>query len=331
MRTAVIIPLYNKVAVVGRALHSVLRQTVPVDDIIVVNDGSTDGSEAAARSVGDSRIRVVRAPHIGASRSRNHGASLAHDADILLLLDADDEWHPQFVETILALLRRFPEARAAATGYELQYPGGRIGAPPFCLRAAPGNGYLLKDYFRLALKAPPLSASSVGIYRSTFHELGGFRHNQGRGMDLVLWADLVLRAPVAFDPAILSTYHLDAENRICESVFLSTRPLICEVLSEYMSSGKADPHLIGQLAAYYDWHIFDSVRQNLIAGRPAVARAVLGSGPRIPRPRHTWLRYLLLSAVPPVVFRHAYRWVKRRRLRGAGRISLLPEGHQASD
>src|ERR1035437_2530801 len=152
MRTAAIIPLYNKESAIVRTLTSVRLQTVPVDEIIVVNDGSTDGSEKAALSVCDARIRIVTTANHGESHARNYAAAMAGDADVLLLLDADDEWHPQFVETILGLLSDFPAARAAATGYQYQlqddsdhvgpqaFEGGNRAAERLAMRA-PGYGH----------------------------------------------------------------------------------------------------------------------------------------------------------------------------------------------
>ena len=320
MRTAAIIPLYNKESAIVRTLTSVRLQTVPVDEIIVVNDGSTDGSEKAARSVCDARIRIVTTANHGESHARNYAAAMAGDADVLLLLDADDEWHPQFVETILRLLRDFPAARAAATGYQYQRRDGRTSAPPFCVHGAPGRGAILENYFRLAVTASPLTSSSVGIYRSTFEELGGFGQQQRRGMDLAFWTTLALQAPIAFDPAVLATYHLNAENRICESVFVEERPFICGLLFEYISSDLTEADRKAELAAYYDWNVFDAARQNLIAGRPTTARRVLNSGPWIPRRRVTWLWYLLLSALPPSIFQYVYRMARARMRATAGGV-----------
>jgi len=205
-----------------------------------------------------------------------------------------------------------PAARAAATGYQRRHRNGKMSAPPFCARRAPGRGTILDGYFRLALLAPPLTSSSVGIYRSTFQQLGGFGQQQRRGMDLAFWTILALTAPIAFDPAILATYHLDAENRICESVFVDEKPFICSLLDAHISSGATEACRKAELAAYHDWHLFDAARQNLRVGRPATARRVLNSAPWIPHPRGAWLWYLLLSAVPPAVFQYVYRAARAR-------------------
>ena len=312
MRTAAIIPLYNKEAAIARTLRSVLNQTVPVDEIIVVNDGSTDRSEEAARSVPDPRIRIVTTANSGESCARNYAASLAERADVLLLLDADDEWHPRFAETILNLLRQFPNASAAATGYEYMHRDGSVTAPPFCRMKAPGNGVLLTRYFRMAIEGPPLTSSSVGIYKRVFHELGGFCQAQRRGMDLAFWTNLALQAQIAFDPAILATYHLGAANRICESVFVDSAPYTCKILLEHMRSESLSEELRADLAAYYDWQLFDAARQNLIAGRPEIARRVLNRGPKAPRRRDLWIVYMALSMLPATTFRYLYRGWKRR-------------------
>jgi glycosyltransferase involved in cell wall biosynthesis len=92
LRASVVIPTYNRAALVRRAVDSALRAISPGDEVIVVDDGSTDDTEAALAPIRD-RIRFVAAPHRGAGAARNRGIAEA-DADIVAFLDSDDEWTP---------------------------------------------------------------------------------------------------------------------------------------------------------------------------------------------------------------------------------------------
>src|SRR4051812_26283844 len=90
LRVSIVIPTYNRAALVGRAIESALRAASPGDEILVVDDGSTDGTEAALASFRD-RIRFITAPHRGAGATRNRGIAEA-GGDLIAFLDSDDEW-----------------------------------------------------------------------------------------------------------------------------------------------------------------------------------------------------------------------------------------------
>jgi glycosyltransferase involved in cell wall biosynthesis len=102
-----VIPAYNSGKYLARALDSVLAQTCPPDEIIVVDDGSTDDTAAVARSCGD-RIRFIPQPNAGASAARNTGIQ-ASTSEWIAFLDADDEWLPDKLQTQLDHLRRYPD------------------------------------------------------------------------------------------------------------------------------------------------------------------------------------------------------------------------------
>ncbi len=98
---SVIIPTYNREKLVARAIDSALKAISPGDEIIVVDDGSTDGTKTVLAGYGAS-IRCVPAPHKGAGAARNAGIRAASH-DRICFLDSDDEWKPDHLE----LHRRF--------------------------------------------------------------------------------------------------------------------------------------------------------------------------------------------------------------------------------
>ncbi len=105
---SVIIPTYNSADVLVDALSSVLEQTRPADEIIVVDDGSSDDTESVCRQFGDA-ITYIRQSNAGASTARNTGAAAASGC-WLAFLDADDVWDPEKLEIQMAALERHPEA-----------------------------------------------------------------------------------------------------------------------------------------------------------------------------------------------------------------------------
>src|SRR5437867_2777986 len=99
MRTfSVIIPVYNDAGRVGRALESVLRQTVQDFEVFVVDDCSKDDPESVIRRFNDARVQYVRNPeNLGPGGTRNRGLALA-TAPLVKALDSDDWIEPQFLE-----------------------------------------------------------------------------------------------------------------------------------------------------------------------------------------------------------------------------------------
>jgi glycosyltransferase involved in cell wall biosynthesis len=89
---SVVIPTYNRARLAFRAIASALAALAPGDEVIVVDDGSTDDTEAVLSSYGD-RIRYLRAPHGGAGKARNRGIAEARNP-LCAFLDSDDEWQP---------------------------------------------------------------------------------------------------------------------------------------------------------------------------------------------------------------------------------------------
>src|SRR6266498_887244 len=92
MEISVLLPCYNAAPYLAEALDSVLVQDVPVREIIVVDDGSSDDSAAVAERFGPP-VRCDRQPHQGISATRNRALSLAR-GEVIAFLDADDLWPP---------------------------------------------------------------------------------------------------------------------------------------------------------------------------------------------------------------------------------------------
>ena len=106
---SVIIPLYNKAPYIERAVKSVLSQDYPHFEIIVVNDGSSDGGEKIVTKLEDERLKLVSQKNAGVSAARNKGA-LEAKSEYLAFLDGDDTWEPNFLSELVKLIADFPNA-----------------------------------------------------------------------------------------------------------------------------------------------------------------------------------------------------------------------------
>ncbi|MDI6720735.1 MAG: glycosyltransferase family A protein, partial [Methanomicrobiales archaeon] len=162
-KVSVVMPLFDKARHVGAAVRSVLSQTETDFELIVVDDGSTDGSAAVVRQFGDPRIRLVTQKNMGAAHARNRGIAEAR-ADLVAFLDADDRWLPEFLHTILRLRAQYPNAGAYATAYCVCRPDGTLReADLAALPPTPWEG-LIPNYFQAAtLGEGLLTASSAAV------------------------------------------------------------------------------------------------------------------------------------------------------------------------
>ena len=104
MSVAVVIPLFNHERFIVTSIESVLGQTRPVDKIVVVDDGSTDGSVEAVRKIGDPRIALFTQQNAGAHSALNRAILEARDCEFIAILNSDDVYHPQRIEKCVAFL-----------------------------------------------------------------------------------------------------------------------------------------------------------------------------------------------------------------------------------
>jgi len=112
---SVIVPAYNGAEWIAETLDSILKQTVRPAEVIVVNDGSTDGTSAAVRSFGNS-VTLIETPNQGVCRARNLGAKTA-SSNWLAFCDQDDIWLPDKLEKQLRIAQQSPEIRCVITDH----------------------------------------------------------------------------------------------------------------------------------------------------------------------------------------------------------------------
>ncbi|MCO4053315.1 MAG: glycosyltransferase family 2 protein [Bosea sp.] len=117
---SVIIPMFDRIGSIGRAIASVQAQTLNDFEIVVVDDGSSDGSPERVMAIDDPRISLIRrTQNGGASAARNSGIAAAR-GNLIAFLDSDDEWLPRKLEVQAARLAAAPEdAGVSCTGVEM--------------------------------------------------------------------------------------------------------------------------------------------------------------------------------------------------------------------
>ena len=203
---SVVIPLYNKEALVGRTLESVLAQSYSDFEVVVVDDGSRDGSTAVVEGFSDPRIRLIRQENAGVSAARNRGIAESR-GEFVALLDGDDVWKPDYLTTVADLICRYPQCDVFATGYEFVDEYGKVS--PLIIRNMPFSGGhgVLSNYFHVASTShPPLWTSIVTVRKRAIEAVGGFPVGITSGEDLLTWARLACRYHIAYSRRVEAQY-----------------------------------------------------------------------------------------------------------------------------
>jgi cellulose synthase/poly-beta-1,6-N-acetylglucosamine synthase-like glycosyltransferase len=242
---SVVIPAYNAEKYIGRAIDSVLAQTRPAEEIIVVDDGSTDGTAGIVRSFGG-KVAFIQQRNAGASVARNSGIEAAK-SDWIAFLDADDEWLPRKLQRQSEHLRRKPDLVWTHGNYLIQSygEGSRTVAFASSGYAAVSEGGQFDDYLSV-YPAVCIRTSTVLVTKAVLKEIGLFRIGQLWAQDTDLFLRIAYRHPViGFLAEPLAVYHADVPH----SITLRNKQRVgqrCEFLGRHLQLAAEQ----GRLAAF---------------------------------------------------------------------------------
>jgi glycosyltransferase involved in cell wall biosynthesis len=202
MTISVIIPTYNRAAFIKTAIDSALQQTRAPDEVIVVDDGSTDDTPRILEHYGPP-VRVIRQRNRGRSAARN--VALAHaTSDAIMFLDSDDWLMPTNLERCVEVLERRPEVGVVYTdGYIVDKQGTRITSRSETVRERPPTGMVLADLARRCF----LTVSSM-VRRNV---MDGITFEEGRDYceDYDVWRRLAVRCQFDYvdEPLMCYRFH----------------------------------------------------------------------------------------------------------------------------
>lgn len=215
LSVSVVVPLYNKAAYIENTVVSILSQSHPPDEIIVVNDGSTDDGPSLVQAMEDERIQLIHQDNQGPGSARNRGLQVAK-APYIAFLDADDEWLPTFLETALGHLRQHADCALCVTG---QYRGetrSDWGNVLSSLGLASGQWQLPPELSPAEYKPnlDVLHSGAIVCDRTVVNRFGGFyaKDRCTYGEDIYLWLQVILNYPIYRDLRPLMWYHTEASD-----------------------------------------------------------------------------------------------------------------------
>lgn len=227
---SVIIPLHDKEPYISRTIQSVLDQTYKDFELIIVDDASSDNGLAQARLFADKRIRFFshKAPSWGAAKTRNYGIQQAQN-NWIAFLDADDEWNPNFLQSLANLHKRFPDANILCANWEHRYPQHSLRSK-FSKEHQQVSLFTWDDFLEnITRNQWPLCTGSAVLRRENLIEAGLFPEGEFRfGEDRDTWLRTMrLAQRWAWTPDVGLIYH-------CDIMSQTTRMFKHEIKGNYL-------------------------------------------------------------------------------------------------
>jgi glycosyltransferase involved in cell wall biosynthesis len=199
---SIVLPTYNRRALLGEAIASIVAQTFHDWELIVADDGSTDGTAELVRAIRDARIRLLVLPHRGTPAVPRAAALRVARGQWVAFLDSDDLWATEKLERQLHELDRNPHARWSYTAYALTDMSGRVmpAKPPRPFVAA--SGWIVEQLLTFGVSA---ALTTVMARRSLIEEVGGIDEATGFRDDYDLVLRLAARSATVAVPETLTT------------------------------------------------------------------------------------------------------------------------------
>ena len=332
---SVVLPTFNREQVLGRAIGSVLEQRYGDLELIVVDDGSSDGTRAVVESISatDVRVHYLHQPNAGAAAARNAGLDLATGA-FVAFLDSDDSWRPWHLELAMAALDRLPEAGLIWTNVDAVDDSGAVVAAGHLPRLLSAYRYFSMDELfatsvalaELGVEIPTeyrdrrayvgdvfspmimgnlVLTSSVLMRRERLSHVGRFDEHFETGEDYEFFLRVCRAGPVAFADIADVRYSIGRADRLSgPAMGLPMARAYLEVLEKTLADDSEritlSPALLVEARSYAHRWVGETALQ---AGSARLARRHLARAFRIGLRRPWILLLLALSLLPRSVVR----------------------------
>lgn len=253
---SIIIPLYNKEKFIQNTLEKVLEQSFQDFEVIIVDDGSTDGGAEIVKNIQNERIKYFWQENQGVSSARNKGISLAKN-EYICFLDADDEWKPDFLEKMYTLLVKYPEYKVFSAAIEIDM-GQKIIPALYTLSNSVAENIYIEDYFRGSMKYSIIFTSCAVFHYSVFQSVGVFDEEMKSGEDTDLWIRIGKHYKIIFLNEILCRYILDNEGLMKNKKYQGIK-IKYEKFKDWETENQ-------DIKKFLDWNRYSEILSNKMLG-----------------------------------------------------------------
>jgi len=213
IKVSCVIPAFNAAGCVGRAIDSVLGQTLGVYEIIVVDDGSTDETGKVVQSYGE-KVNYIRQENAGVSVARNTAIQAA-TGNWIAFLDADDQWLEQKNAIQTEIIKQNPDLRWCAANYIISKGGKRqiLGNEELMRKALKGRSFYENYFVASTTGGCYAHTQTMMIRKDVFDEVGFFEPGKQRLEDLDVWWKIGYRYPkIGYTHEPLTIMHLEEHD-----------------------------------------------------------------------------------------------------------------------
>jgi len=292
----VVIPCLNDAAYIREALDSVFGQTLPPEEIIVADGGSTDGTADILNSY-RGRLTWFRQEGKGVSAAKNQAVARTR-GEYIAFLDADDLWYPEKLERQTALLDRCPEYGFCSSDVDFFDESGVFIHGAIGTEKQPRSGYVFDELFVNNF----ISSATIMLRRFCFDRVGGFDENIRFAEDTEMWLRVAKEFRLGYIPEVLAAYRVRRSSRSFQFAehYRSLGGTFDRFLGKYPDYFKARPGLMrnARYNLYRRWGY-----RHFEVGEYRRARGLfLRALRRRPSAGMIW-KYLAASLLPPSVLR----------------------------
>lgn len=272
---SVIIPAYNAEKFIKRSVKSVLDQTYTDFELIIIDDGSTDGTKTQIEQFADDRIRYVYQKNGGVAAARNKGI-LESRGQYICFLDSDDEWKPEHLSLLCALIEKYSGCGLYVTGYDLRLGNGEVvHKSQQILRGIAQEDFESDNGFDLLNNHGYfLNTNTVCCRRAVFEKVGLFAEGVKNGEDDDMWYRIFAFYSLAVSKTVTTVYDrancgaTGQRGEVFETFFLKR-------VDGLLASPEVPQHRKSSLLVWRERNKLSKARKHILVGNKKEAARIM--------------------------------------------------------